>query len=96
MPGTIPGMIPGKSKIDQWIIFILKEEPINFHSRGQQTFSDQNQESYANFTVDLRKNWFLMTSSAKYDDVIKKQNYNKTTAKFGGVCANTSADNRGG
>ena len=38
--------------------FILKEEPINFHLRGQPTFSDQNQESYAYFTADLRKTGF--------------------------------------
>ena len=55
LPGILPGIIPGKSKIDQWMIFIPKEEPINFHLRGQPTLSDQNQESYAVFTVDLRK-----------------------------------------
>ena len=56
LPGTLPGITPGKSKIDQGMVFILKEEPINFHLRGQPTFSDQNRESYADFTVDLRKN----------------------------------------
>ena len=88
------------------MIFILKEEPLSFHLRGQPTFCDQNWQSYPDFTVGLQKHWFwwrhrqnMMTSSKKpetsyifFDPCLM---CNKT-AKFDGVWAKTSGDNRVG
>ena len=52
--------------------FILIEELISFHLRGQPTSHEKNSGSYTDFPVNLSISLILMTSSLKFDDVITK------------------------
>ena len=74
--------ITGNESIDCW----STEELIQLSFEGSTNFF-RPQESYADFTVKLRKNSFLMTLSAKNDNVIKKQNTLSHTMNTRGLWA---------